>query len=144
MTLRRLLLPALAMLMLAGALTIRPTTHAHAASGNADLVRLACSMPHEQLVRTWRGWRPDRGAQLSFIPKQPNFVGSGLPHVGPWDYIQHVPMLWYGPGIIKRAGRGRSPGHGRRHRADRSRAPEVRRLHGTRRRADDRGAAAGR
>jgi hypothetical protein len=104
MTVRRLLLPAAAMLMLAGGLTIRPTTHAHAASGNADLVRLACSMPHEQLVRTWRGWRPDRGAQLSFIPKQPNFVGSGLPHVGPWDYIQSVPMLWYGPGIIKAQG----------------------------------------
>ena len=61
-------------------------------------------MPHEYLLRTWRGWRPDRGAELSFIPKEPNFVGSGLPHVGPWDYIQHVPMLWYGPGFIRAQG----------------------------------------
>ena len=27
-------------------------------------------------------------------------MGSGLPHVGPWDYIQQVPMFWYGPGYI--------------------------------------------
>ena len=31
-------------------------------------------------------------------------MGAGLPHVGPWDYIQHVPMLWYGPGDIKAQG----------------------------------------
>ena len=38
------------------------------------------------------------------MPKEPNFVGSGLPHVGPWDYIQTVPMLWYGPGFVKAQG----------------------------------------
>lgn len=104
MTLRRLLVPALVALLFVGMLAIRPSVHADAASGNTDLVKLACGMPHEQLLRTWRGWRLDRGAQLSFIPEQPNFVGSGLPHVGPWDYIQTVPMLWYGPGIIKAQG----------------------------------------
>ena len=31
-------------------------------------------------------------------------MGAGLPHVGPWDYIQHVPMFWYGPGHIKAQG----------------------------------------
>ncbi len=67
-------------------------------------MQLACSLPHECLLRTWRGWRPDRGAELSFIPKEPNFVGSGLPHVGPWDYVQDVPMLWYGPGFIQAQG----------------------------------------
>ena len=56
--------------------------------------------PHEFLLRTWRGWRADRGAQLSYIPLEPNFVGSGLPHVGPWDYVEDVPMLWYGPGFV--------------------------------------------
>ena len=65
---------------------------------------MACSLPHEQLLRIWRGWRPDRGAQLSFVPKEPNFVGSGLPHVGPWDYIQTVPMFWYGPGFVRAQG----------------------------------------
>jgi Type I phosphodiesterase / nucleotide pyrophosphatase len=77
---------------------------ARAAGGEQDLVDLACSLPHEWLLRTWRGWRPDRGAQLSFIPKEPNFVGSGLPHVGPWGYVQDVPMLWYGPGYVPARG----------------------------------------
>ena len=27
-------------------------------------------------------------------------MGAGLPHVGPWDYLENVPMLWYGPGYI--------------------------------------------
>ena len=104
MTFRRLFIPALVCVVLAGGLATRPGVDANAAAGDADIVKLACSMPHEELVRTWRGWRPDRGAQLSFIPKEPNFVGSGLPHVGPWDYIQRVPMLWYGPGIIEAQG----------------------------------------
>jgi hypothetical protein len=109
MTFRRLFVPALALVLLVGGLASRPSTRASAASGNADLVKVACSMPHEHLVRTWRGWRVDRGAQLSFIPKEPHFVGSGLPHVGPWDYIQTVPMLWYGPGIIEAQGQVERP-----------------------------------
>jgi hypothetical protein len=87
----------------------RGSVPAKAQSSNQDIVRLACSIPHEQLLRTYRGWRPDRGAQISFIPKEPNFVGSGLPHVGPWDYIQTVPMLWYGPGYIKPQGEVNRP-----------------------------------
>jgi hypothetical protein len=101
MTSRRFVLLVLIGALSALVVTTRPPEPAHAAAGNQDLVDLACGIPHDQLVRTWNGWRSDRGAQLSFIPKEPNFVGSGLPHVGPWDYIQTVPMLWYGPGIIK-------------------------------------------
>jgi hypothetical protein len=74
-----------------------------------DLVKVACSLPHDQLLRIWRGWRADRGAQLTFVPDEPNFVGSGLPHVGPWDYIQTVPMLWYGPGFVKPRGEVERP-----------------------------------
>ena len=33
--------------------------------------------PARAAAAHWRGWRPDRGAQLSFVPKEPNFVGSG-------------------------------------------------------------------
>jgi Type I phosphodiesterase / nucleotide pyrophosphatase len=101
MTSRRFVLLVLIGALSALVVTTRPPEPAHAAAGDQDLVDLACGIPHDQLVRTWNGWRSDRGAQLSFIPKEPNFVGSGLPHVGPWDYIQTVPMLWYGPGIIK-------------------------------------------
>ncbi len=65
---------------------------------------MACSLPHPWLLRTWRGYRADRGPELVIIPKEPNFLGSGLPHVGPWDYDQRVPMLWYGPGYIRAQG----------------------------------------
>jgi hypothetical protein len=73
---------------------------APAQTNDEDLVRAACAVPKPLLRRTLLGWSPDRGAELSWIPKEPDFVGSGLPHVGPWDYIQHVPMFWYGPGHI--------------------------------------------
>ena len=72
---------------------------------------LACGMPHEELLRTWRGWSADRGGELQMIAKEPNFVGSGLPHVGPWDYVQRVPMLWYGPGFVPARGVGAAARH---------------------------------
>jgi hypothetical protein len=77
---------------------------APAASSDQDLVKLVCDLPHPYLVRTWNGFSPDRGPEITAIPQEPNFMGAGLPHVGPWDYIQHVPMFWYGPGQIKAQG----------------------------------------
>ena len=77
-------------------------TPAELASG--DLAELACSLPYEWLLRTWRGNRDDRSAELQILPIEPNFVGSGLPHVGPWPYAQDIPMFWYGPGHVAAAG----------------------------------------
>jgi hypothetical protein len=74
-------------------------------SAPADLVEVACSLPHEWLLRTWRGDRADRGPELQILPFEPDYVGSGLPHVGPWDYVQRIPMFWYGPGHIAPVGR---------------------------------------
>jgi hypothetical protein len=74
------------------------------AATDRDLVRAACALPHEWLLRTWRGWWPVRSGNLQMIPVEPHFVGSGLPHVGPWPYVQDVPMLWYGPGHIRARG----------------------------------------
>ncbi|HEU4355011.1 MAG TPA: alkaline phosphatase family protein [Actinomycetota bacterium] len=79
---------------------VRPSVEL--ASG--DLPDLACSLPHEWLLRTWRGNRDDRSAELQILPIEPNFVGSGLPHVGPWPYAQDIPMFWYGPGHIATSG----------------------------------------
>jgi hypothetical protein len=75
-----------------------PTGVPQATTGG--LQALACSIPHTWLLRTWRGWRPDRGAEIQILPKEYDFVGSGLPHVGPWPYTNDVPMFWYGPGHI--------------------------------------------
>ena len=104
MPVRRSVAPLSLAAVLVGLVLVRPPIHAEAQSGQRDLVSVACSLPHDEILRIWRGWRPDRGAQLTFVPKEPNFVGSGLPHVGPWDYIQTVPMLWYGPGFVRAQG----------------------------------------
>ena len=97
---------AFVLVLLTGALATSPAT---AADPDNDLRALACGMPHEELLRTWRGWSPDRGGELQMVAKEPNFVGSGLPHVGPWDYVQRVPMFWYGPGFVRAAGAVQRP-----------------------------------
>jgi hypothetical protein len=100
--LRRFVAPVTVLALIAVP-TLR-TTPAPAQQSDDDLKEIACSVPHEYLLRTYLGWSPDRGAEISWIPKEPDFVGSGLPHVGPWDYIQHVPAFWYGPGHIAARG----------------------------------------
>ena len=84
----------------------RPSGDARPGTGHPTgrLAEVACSLPHEWLVRTWRGWRADRSAEIQILPREPNFVGSGLPHVGPWDWAVDVPLFWYGPGHIAAAG----------------------------------------
>ena len=68
------------------------------------LQKAACAMPHEELVRVWRGTHPERSGQILLVPQEPNFLGSNFPHSGPWDYLQDVPLLWYGPGIVPALG----------------------------------------
>jgi Type I phosphodiesterase / nucleotide pyrophosphatase len=65
---------------------------------------MACSVPRQWLLRIYRGYDAERSAELQILPRVPNFVGSGLPHVGPWDFTSDVPMFWYGPGYIKGIG----------------------------------------
>lgn len=65
-----------------------------------DFAAVACSLPHEQLLRIWRGTEQDRSGDILIVPQAPNFLGSNYPHSGPWNYLQDVPMMWYGPGIV--------------------------------------------
>ena len=67
--------------------------------------QVACQLPREWLLRIWRGYMPGRSGELQILPKLPNIVGAGLPHVGPWDFLERVPMFWYGPGQIAARGR---------------------------------------
>ena len=116
MTARRVATSAAAIAIFASLVFVRSGVDAIAqaptdtSASDQDLVEIACAMDRDILVRTARGWNADRGAQLSLFPEEPDFVGSGLPHVGPWDYIQRVPMFWYGPGHIRAQGevRGRT------------------------------------
>ena len=91
----RLLLSAAALAVLAPGLPMAPARAA------TDWAAVACSLPHDQLLRIWRGTEEDRSGQILVVPQQPNFLGSNFPHSGPWDYLQDVPILWYGPGYLK-------------------------------------------
>jgi hypothetical protein len=73
-------------------------------SPHNPIVEMACGLPPRWIRRIAGGYHPQRSAELQILPKAPNFVGDGLPHVGPWDYTSRVPMLWYGPGFIKPLG----------------------------------------
>src|SRR3990170_2835666 len=74
-----------------------------------SVAALACSLPHAWLLRTWRGHMEGRSAEIQILPIEPNFVGSGLPHVGPWPYAQDIPMFWYGPAHIAPVGEVNRP-----------------------------------
>lgn len=75
-----------------------------AAPSAKDLEEAACTLSDDELLRIWRGWRADRGGDLIVVPDEPSYLGRGFPHSGPWDYVQDVPLFWYGPGFIKARG----------------------------------------
>jgi predicted AlkP superfamily pyrophosphatase or phosphodiesterase len=67
-----------------------------------ELMAAACAdTSHEVLLRTWRGVRPDRGGDIQIIPVEPSFVSGGLTHATPFDHTQEVPLLLYGPGVVR-------------------------------------------
>jgi hypothetical protein len=69
------------------------------------LIEVACSIPKVLLERTLHGYRPDRVPQIQILTREPDWAGSnGLPHAGPWNYVQQVPMFWYGPGWVPAVG----------------------------------------
>jgi hypothetical protein len=74
-----------------------------------ELARAACALPHEQLLRIWRGVEPGRSGQIAVVPEAPNFLGSNFPHSGPWAYLQDVPLFFFGPGIIPAVGKVERP-----------------------------------
>jgi hypothetical protein len=72
----------------------------------ADPVARACALPKSQLLRIWRGFDPERSEDIIIVPKEPNYIGSFAvtSHTGPWDYVQQVPLVLYGPGFIRANG----------------------------------------
>lgn len=71
-----------------------------------DPVEQACALDDELLVRLWRGAFKGRSEELLWVPRYPNFHGSFYTpgHAGPWDYLQNVPLVLYGPKRIRAAG----------------------------------------
>ena len=67
----------------------------------------ACSLPANYLERTQRGFFEPRSGQISLLPRYPAYMASGAggwSHSGPWPYLQDVPLVFYGPGVIQQAG----------------------------------------
>ena len=66
----------------------------------------ACALPREQLLFIARGYSEERSPDLTVVPRAPNFFGSftANSHSGPWDYVQRVPIVFYGPGFIRSRG----------------------------------------
>ena len=75
--------------------------------GSNDWMKRACALPEKQLVRLWRGHHDVHSEDVTTVPLPPNYSGgfSVTSHSGPWDYLQNVPLVFYGPGRIAPLGR---------------------------------------
>ncbi len=63
----------------------------------------ACALPDPWLERIERGHFPEHSGHISLLPRQPAYMASGAggwSHSGPWPYLQDVPLVFYGPGLI--------------------------------------------
>ena len=58
-------------------------------------------IPHRWLERMVNTFRSDWSGEVQYLPQYPNPVDGGLSHAGPWDHLQEVPLLMYGPGYVK-------------------------------------------
>ena len=67
----------------------------------------SCELDPEILTRVLRGFQEGRGPDVLAVPRFPNFFGGFIQtgHSGPWDFLQEVPLVFYGPGFIKPVGR---------------------------------------
>lgn len=72
-----------------------------------DWMERACALPEEQLVRIRRGHHDVHSEDVTIVPLPPNYSGSFAvtSHSGPWDYLQNVPLVLYGPPHINARGR---------------------------------------
>ena len=85
-----------------------PATPAAPASADEDAdsrakpIERACKLPKEYLRRIERGYHRAHSEDVTFVPREPNYWGSFsiVSHSGPWDYLQRVPLVLYGPGYI--------------------------------------------
>ena len=62
----------------------------------------ACDLDPDLVERVGRGYYPGRSPDVLYVPREPNQFPNN--HSGPWDYLQEVPLLLYGPGYIRDTG----------------------------------------
>src|SRR5687767_14637827 len=76
-----------------------------------DPMTRACELADRVLLRIWRGHHKVHSEDITTVPHFPNYSGSfGVTsHSGPWDYVQTIPLVLYGPGQIAPNGRVDEP-----------------------------------
>jgi hypothetical protein len=84
----------------------RPADRQPATAARGPALRAACGLPATQLRRLRRGYFPGRSPDIVAVPRAPNYFGgfTTYTHSGPWDYVQRVPLVLYGPGYVRRRG----------------------------------------
>ncbi|HEV2756391.1 MAG TPA: alkaline phosphatase family protein [Actinomycetota bacterium] len=72
-------------------------------------LRDACRIPAKWVKRIHRGWAPGgiRDYDLVIVPKPPNYMGTfvNTSHSAPYDFLQKVPLIFYGKGFVEPVGR---------------------------------------
>ena len=81
--------------------TTSPTPVREVASGR--FARIACDIPRVQLQRIVNGYIAGKSGEIQFALRTPHFFGANS-HSGPWEYLQHVPLFFYGPGHVAPVG----------------------------------------
>ncbi len=91
-------------------------TDGRRSSSNRGWLETACSLPPSTLRIVERGTVADRSPDVVFLPQRPNFIGGFdyTSHSGAENFLQRVPLVFYGPGFIPARGelelqRERSP-----------------------------------
>ena len=71
-----------------------------------DPVERGCALRKEWLGRIWRGHDPRHSEDITIVPQEPNYSGgfNVTSHSGPWNYLQNVPLVFYGPGHVEPLG----------------------------------------
>ncbi|MGH2817016.1 MAG: alkaline phosphatase family protein [Actinomycetota bacterium] len=99
---------ALVALLLAGAVVVAAVLGLFGSEeALPSLEEQACSVPAQWLELTRRGYFAPRSGQIALLPRYPAYFaqsGTGWTHSGPWPYLQKVPIVFYGPGIIPSVG----------------------------------------
>ena len=98
---RRALAAALLLLLLTAGWSIALTTRNRTREVAKPLspVEAGCKLGPNVVERIQNGLRLDRSPEIVTVPQAPNYLGSFAvtSHSGPWDYLQKVPLVAYGP-----------------------------------------------
>ena len=76
------------------------------AAASNDPVARGCALGPNMLERIGRGYHPAHSEDVTIVPRFPNYWGTFdvTSHSGPWDHLQRVPLVLYGPGYIEPTG----------------------------------------